>query len=267
MIPGTNETKAMGHWLGCAIFCLFCCGVPALVFAAPQPRARAAKTSKWAAMLARADQLDKAKSKADKRKAADLMLKAYALAPRKRRSLIAAARACLIRAMLTKKGRDIVAWGRRGVKYAKQLMARWPNRAEGYFWASVNYGQYARGGGILVAITKGLAGKIEKMAIKSFRRDSSLYEGAAQRVLGRYYYRLPWPMRNLKKSALYLEHALKRFPKHTGNQFYLAETLWARGKKARALQLYRRCAKARSLKSSHANTGIRCYKWLRKHKK
>lgn len=226
-----------------------------------------AEAASWKALLKQGKRLEKMHQPEMQRKAATLLFKAHQLAPGRFQTLEGASHACNIMARLSKKKSAISKWGKRGAAYATKMIKRWPSRAEGYFWASVNFGQYARGGGVWVAITKGLAGKIEKMALASYKRNPRLYKGAAQRVLGRYYFRVPWPMRNLNKSLRFLEQAYRMEPKLAFNQYFLAETLWAKGKKSRAVRLYRSCASFRSHTGRAKTVGYKCHKWLKKHGK
>lgn len=195
-----------------------------------------------------------------------MLFKAYKMAPNEFKTLLGASEACFARANWSKKKSDIARWGRKGWHYSKKVMKRWPKRAEGYYWSSINLGQYARGGGVWVALSKGLAGKIERLALASLRRNPKLYKGAAQRVLGRYYYSLPWPMRKLKKSRKYLEAAHRIAPNHPGGQLFLGETLWKLGYKKRALKLFGRCGK-RKFKNMHFhNVAKKCAALLKKHR-
>lgn len=194
-------------------------------------------------MLKEGHQLTRAKKKIDRIRGAYMLLKAYESAPIRFETLVGVCRASSQMAFESESNAEIKRWGKKGWEHAKMLVSRWPNRAEGYFWSSINMGQYARGGGVWVAITEGLAGKIEKMARESIKRNAKLYNGGAQRILGRYFYKLPWPMRNLQKSLGYLQTSHRLSPNDPTAQLFLADTLWALGKKVEARKLYQDCAK------------------------
>ncbi len=51
--------------------------------------------------------------------------------------------------------------------------------------------------------------------------------GAPIVALGRYYYQLPWPLRDLKRSLAYLEEARRSHPGSLFGRLYLAETYHA----------------------------------------
>ena len=63
--------------------------------------------------------------------------------------------------------------------------------------------------------------------LAAYERDRDFDRGAPMTVLGRYYYSLPWPKRDLERSRQYLEEVRARHPKVRIARWYLAETYHA----------------------------------------
>ncbi|GEM_PF-4069656 len=218
------------------------CGVALLVGGGSSAQAEAPLPSAIQKMLKEGHRLTQANQKITRVRGAYMLLKAYESAPIRFETLVGVCRATNQLAFEASDNKEIQRWAKKGWEHAKMLISRWPDRAEGYFWSAINIGQYARGGGVWVAMTQGLAGKIEKMAQESIKRSPSLYHGGAQRILGRFYYKLPWPMRNLQKSLGYLQTSYRLAPKNPAALLFLADTLWDLGKKAQARNFYQGCA-------------------------
>ncbi len=204
-------------------------------------------------------------ARASQRRGALLFWKVYRLIPHHLEGLDAGAWGCSILARLARSKKQIAFWGKRGWKIAKKLIQLFPKRAEGYYWASISIGHYARGAGIWTAMTQGLAGKIKKMALKSIQLNPTLKKGAAQLVLGRFYFKLPWPMRNLKKSIYYLKQAHTQRPNHPATLHFLAEAYWANGQRSKARHFYRLCAAKNDERYPPNSAPRRCQKWLKNH--
>jgi hypothetical protein len=73
-------------------------------------------------------------------------------------------------------------------------------------------------------VAEGVAGKIESSAQLAYAADPDFGYGAAGTLLGRYYFSLPWPLRDLTKSRRQLEDVTARHPESLINRYYLAET-------------------------------------------
>jgi hypothetical protein len=113
-----------------------------------------------------------------------------------------------------------------GDKAAKLL----PSAAEGYYYAALGIGQYSEAVGILNALAEGLEGKFNERLDKSIQLNASLDSGGPLVTKGRYFFSLPWPMRNLGKSAEWLNKCLAKHPYNLRAHLYLAETLLKDGK-------------------------------------
>jgi tetratricopeptide (TPR) repeat protein len=258
------------------VLCLFCCILIAIgcgatsAFAIVQKKKDTVPSAKKAhpveSWLKRGHRLTRRYSRLSHLAGARLLLKAWKVRPRQFKTLLAASKACHFFAKHAKQKKKIVYWGQRGFKYASLMRKRYPRRAEGYFWSAVNAGHHARGGGVWAAVTKGLAGKIERNARRSMKLNPKLYGGNAQKILGRFYYRLPWPMRRLKKSEKFLLQTYKLSPKDPTILFYLGETFWARSKKQKARRFFKKCA-ALYHPTMHAKASPRlCRRWLKLHR-
>ncbi len=246
-------------WL---LFLTYCSSVSASK-AKPSPqKAKAAHpVQQW---LKKGHWLTRQYSKFSHLAGARLLLKAYKARPLHFQALLAASKACHFFAKHSSSKKKIRYWGQRGYKYALSMTKRYPRRAEGYFWSAVNAGHHARGGGVWVALTKGLAGKIERNAKKSVKLNPKLYGGAGQKILGRLYYRLPWPMKRLKKSEMFLRQNYKLSPRDPVVMFYLGETLWSRNKRKEARRLFKRCASLLHTSMHTKAAPRRCRRWLKK---
>lgn len=228
--------------------------------------AASAKSASLSVLWKKVHRFEQSHRPSERAKAARLLIRLHQKSPQSFQGHLAFVRACALKAGLTRSRAKVTLWSKRGLKSAEKMKSRWPRKAEGYFWAAIHAGQYAKSGGVWAAITKGLAKKIERNALQSVRLNRRLYGGGAQRVLGRYYYRLPWPMRRLKKSLRFLREAAKLRPNHPNGMWFLADTLWALGRKSEAKRLYNRCAQVRGKPLRWAKAGKKCYEWLKKNK-
>jgi len=94
------------------------------------------------------------------------------------------------------------------------------------------YPLYSLGISILKALAEGLEGEFRKHCEASYKIDKTYEGGAPAREFGRFWFKLPWPKRNLKKSLRLLQEAVALGPKRVMNHLFLGETLMAIGKKA-----------------------------------
>ena len=111
-----------------------------------------------------------------------------------------------------------------------------PDRVEGHYFAATGIGSYSQAVGILKALGDGLEGKFNERLDAAIRIDPKYEEGAPLLVKGRYYYELPWPKRDLKKSAELLEKVTAAHPRGLRAWMYLADTYLAQGEPKKALE-------------------------------
>jgi hypothetical protein len=197
----------------------------------------------WVAMLDKGEQLANASNARQRMQGTQLLFRSQKLAPAEFKTLVAACRASMLRGFASRRGDEMVRWGKEGWGYAREIVKRWPERAEGYAWSAILLGLISKGSAPATVLFNGYHTQMEKMAQMAIQRDARTYQGIAQRILGRYYYRLPWPMRDIKKSHRYLRASYRLNPHDAIGMFYYADTLWEIGQKATAKRIYERCAK------------------------
>jgi tetratricopeptide (TPR) repeat protein len=121
-----------------------------------------------------------------------------------------------------KLGRDVWDLGERMVK-AK------PSWVGGHYYAAAGIGIYSQAVGILRALGEGLEGKFNERLDKAIELDQKFQKEMPLIAKGRYYFELPWPKRNLGKSATWYRKALTLDPNNLRATAWLAETLWRDG--------------------------------------
>lgn len=109
-----------------------------------------------------------------------------------------------------------------------------PERVEGHYFYASAIGAYAESIGTMQAVVEGIAGKFEGAAERAYEIDPDFEHGAPGVMLGRYYFVLPWPKRDLGRSRRYLEQAAARHPRKLIARLYLAETYYALGERSKA---------------------------------
>jgi tetratricopeptide (TPR) repeat protein len=109
-----------------------------------------------------------------------------------------------------------------------------PDRIEGQYYAALGIGAYSQAVGILTALGEGLESKFNERLDAALKIDPMYERGGPLLTKGRYYYELPWPKRDLKKSASLFQKALAKHPESLRAWMYLAETLLADGEEKQA---------------------------------
>ncbi|MGZ3458676.1 MAG: hypothetical protein ACXU86_09235 [Archangium sp.] len=109
-----------------------------------------------------------------------------------------------------------------------------PERVEGQYFAALGIGAYSQAVGILTALGEGLEGKYNERLDAALKLDPMYERGGPLLAKGRYYYELPWPKRDLKKSASLFQKAIAKHPEQLRAWLYLAETLRADGEEKQA---------------------------------
>jgi tetratricopeptide (TPR) repeat protein len=109
-----------------------------------------------------------------------------------------------------------------------------PERIEGQYFAALGIGDYSQAVGILTALGEGLEGKFNERLDAALKIDPMYDRGGPLMAKGRYHYELPWPKRDLKKSASLFQKALAKHPEQLRAWLYLAETLLANGEEKQA---------------------------------
>jgi hypothetical protein len=112
----------------------------------------------------------------------------------------------------------------RGIAAARQAVAAEPNRPEGHFWLAADMGTLAESFGHSAGLKYRKPVKEELETV--LRLDPAYMDGSADRVLGRWYFRVPglFGGSNTKAEA-HLLTSLKYDPQSTVSHFFLAEVL------------------------------------------
>jgi hypothetical protein len=113
-----------------------------------------------------------------------------------------------------------MALGRRAVELA-------PHRVEGHFAYAIAVGVYADAVGVGQALVRRLGFDFERAMRRAYELDRHFDGGSPMVALGRYYYELPWPLRDLEQSRRLLEEATQSHPGSLRGHLYLAETYHA----------------------------------------
>lgn len=120
-----------------------------------------------------------------------------------------------------------------GMEAARQAIALDSDRPEGHFWLAATMGTLAEQSGKLTGLR--YRGRIKEALETVLRLDPAFQQGSADRVLGRWYYRVPGLFGGSKtKSEEHLRRSLKYNPNSTATLFFLAETLVALDRKDEA---------------------------------
>ena len=121
----------------------------------------------------------------------------------------------------------------KGITAAQQAIAAQPNRPEGHFWSAATMGTLAENAGLTTGLRYRKPVKTELEAV--LRLDPSYMEGSADRVLGRWYDKVPGLFGGSKKEAeAHLRASLKYDPTSTVSHFFLAELLLDQGRRGEA---------------------------------
>ena len=126
------------------------------------------------------------------------------------------------------------ALARTAMEWADHARTDRPDRVEGHYLFAISAGEYANTIGAAQALVEGLAGKVESAALRAYAIDRDYSNGAPGTVLGRYYFMLPWPMRDLDRSRRYLEEVVARHPGALIARDYLADTYYELGEREQA---------------------------------
>ena len=97
-------------------------------------------------------------------------------------------------------------------------------------------GNYSLGIGVITALRKGIEGKFKDRLKKAESIDPGYLDGAIQTAWGRFYFKLPWPKYDGRKSEIYLRRALERNPASVRAHVYLADLYEKADRPAQARQ-------------------------------
>jgi hypothetical protein len=113
--------------------------------------------------------------------------------------------------------------GRQAWDYGDRAAAAAPARVEGHYFATLGMGNYSLGIGVLKALAKGIEGKFKERLSRAEAIDPGYQGGGIQTAWGRFYFKLPWPKYDGKKSEASFGRALERNPGNVRTHVYLAD--------------------------------------------
>ena len=129
--------------------------------------------------------------------------------------------------------RDTYATARR---YAEAAVKLDPARVEGHCYYALITGDYGGTLGLVGAVREGIGATFEREIKRAYDINRDFDDGSPMLALGRYYFELPWPLRDFNKSRRYLEELKQRHPDVLLGRIYLADTDHALGDDAAARQ-------------------------------
>lgn len=121
-------------------------------------------------------------------------------------------------------------------RYAETAAKLDPGRVEGHCYYALTTGDYGGTLSVISAIKEGIGSTFEQEMKRAYHIDRNFDHGAPMLALGRYYFELPWPKRDLNQSRRYLEELKQRHPDALLGRLYLAETDHALGDDTAARQ-------------------------------
>lgn len=127
--------------------------------------------------------------------------------------------------------------GKIGMEYAEKAKELEPEKIEGHYYFGLSAGTYSDGVSILKALKEGLKGKTQKAFYKAYDIDKMYDIGGPMLAIGRFWHKLPFPLRNKRRSEKYFKEHHKYFPDDPEGLVYYAELLIDRRKKKEAKPL------------------------------
>lgn len=109
--------------------------------------------------------------------------------------------------------------------YAGRATAAKADGWEGKYYTALSIGAYSQAVGVLKALTEGLEPKFVENLDASIKNNEGFDRFGGHVAKGRYYWELPWPKRDLKKSKEELNKAIAAHPEHLRAHYFLAATL------------------------------------------
>ncbi|HTN52411.1 MAG TPA: hypothetical protein VML50_08435 [Anaeromyxobacter sp.] len=113
--------------------------------------------------------------------------------------------------------------GKKGWDYGERAIAADPSRVEGWHYAAAGMGNYSLGIGIFRALGEGIEGKFKDHLSHAEKIAPGFENGGIQTAWGRFWYKLPWPKYDPKKSEKALLAAIGMNPDNVRAHVYLAD--------------------------------------------
>jgi hypothetical protein len=118
-----------------------------------------------------------------------------------------------------------------------KAIAAKPEDVRGHYFAGTGLGLYSEGVGILTALSQGLEGKFRDRIQTALKIDKDFLDGGPQVVWGRYFFKLPWPKRDVGESIKVLSAAVAQHPRNLRAKLYVADSFADDGKGAEARKI------------------------------
>lgn len=134
-------------------------------------------------------------------------------------------------------------------KYADKAVALRPEGVEGRYYDSMAIATYAFGKSIVKALLEGLGTKYQDNLDEALKINKDYEDGIIYIAYGRYWYKLPWPKRSIKKSLASLKVGEKYDPENMVTLDFLGDTCYFDGEKDEALNYWKRALQSLSKKS------------------
>ena len=94
-------------------------------------------------------------------------------------------------------------WGKKGETYALKAQMINPDRVEAYFWQIYCTGKYGQATNVFTAIKERIHIKLEECMLKACEKNKSYLDYYPVISIALFYFRLPWPLRDMDKAVKY----------------------------------------------------------------
>lgn len=131
-------------------------------------------------------------------------------------------------------GEEHRSYGETGTRYGKAAIQQNPSGIEGHYYYALNLAQYGLGISIIKALVQGLGSEYEERLRTVLKINREYDDAGALRAMGRYFYKLPWPKRDVRKSIEYLKEAVRIATWNCRGRVYLAESYLKDGERTLA---------------------------------
>ncbi|MEA2022614.1 MAG: hypothetical protein U9N08_09150 [Candidatus Caldatribacteriota bacterium] len=128
-------------------------------------------------------------------------------------------------------------YGKKGMEYAEKAKELDPEKIEGHYYFGLSAGTYSDGVSIIKALKEGLKGKTQDAFYEAYDIDKMYDIGGPMLAIGRFWHKLPFPLRNKRRAEKYFKEHHEYFPDDPEGLVYYAELLIDRRKKKEAKPL------------------------------
>ncbi len=118
-----------------------------------------------------------------------------------------------------------------GMDYGRRALEENPSGLEGHYYYAICLSQYSIAVGGFKALAQGKVQEYKEHMDKVAALNRYYDSAGPLKGLGRYFYYIPWPMKDITKSIAYLEEAVTHAPANMRARVYLAESYLDAGKK------------------------------------